>query len=835
MMAVWTVARSQLRRRWGTTVALTLLVAVAGGTVLAGVAGASRTGSAMRRFVAYSRPEDLVVVVNGLPSQANPPTDPAEIRRAVARAERLRHEVASLPQVEAAARLPYLFLAADATGQDVGNVNPFAASDPAAYRAIDRPLLLAGRMARPDRADEAVIDDVVAAQRGLRIGSTLRLWAFSAEQMSSPDSTTFGKFPAPAGPRYAVRVVGIVREASTVGAPPASIAKDAAYDGQGTALLTPAFLHRYASDVGMSEALLPGMEMLRIRLRHGLADLAAFERGVGKLVDAGDGQVHLGSDIANASAKVGRAIHLEAIAILAFAGLAALAGLVLVGQTLGRQVVNDGADSATLAAFGLTGRQLALVPLVRTAVVAAGGAIGAAGFAVALSPRAPIGLARRAEIHPGVSVDVAVLGIGALAVAAAVIGCGAVPARRRARGPSASGRSTPTPKRVGSRPLPLGAAASAGLSMSFDRGAAFGTTLLAAVAATIGIVAAGTFGVSLHHLVGDPVQQGWNWDVIVGNPNSQALEGDPSVAALERRMAGLLERNRDVGQFSGFALGDGVTIAGHTVDLAGIDQVRGSVFPTVAAGRAPASAGEIALGGDALHELGARIGDRVTVHAGSRTATMRIVGQTLAPTAGDVAPRLSGGGTVTLAGFRRLLPAVPVFQFMVRYRAGVDHDAAFGSLIHDFGREVLRPYPGGEVGDLARVSSLPYVLAALLVILAVAALALTLLASVRRHRRDLAVLKTIGFVRGQVIGAVAAQATIIAAAALAIGIPSGVAVGRSVWRVVADGIGSVSPPVVPVAAVLLMLPATLVVANALAGGPAWSAGRVRPAELLRTE
>ena len=45
-------ARAQLRSRWGTTVALALLVGLSGGLVLAAVAGASRTETAMKRFVA---------------------------------------------------------------------------------------------------------------------------------------------------------------------------------------------------------------------------------------------------------------------------------------------------------------------------------------------------------------------------------------------------------------------------------------------------------------------------------------------------------------------------------------------------------------------------------------------------------------------------------------------------------------------------------------------------------------------------------------------------------------------------------------------------------------
>ncbi|MDP9073819.1 MAG: FtsX-like permease family protein, partial [Actinomycetota bacterium] len=133
------------------------------------------------------------------------------------------------------------------------------------------------------------------------------------------------------------------------------------------------------------------------------------------------------------------------------------------------------------------------------------------------------------------------------------------------------------------------------------------------------------------------------------------------------------------------------------------------------------------------------------------------------------------------------------------------------------------------------VAFLPEVLAALLIVLGVGALALTLLTSVRRHRQDLAVLKTIGFVRWQVSATIAWQATTLAVGALVIGVPSGISAGRWTWRVVAGGLGSVSPPIVPAMAVLLVVPITVLVANLLAGAPGWSAGRVRPALAFRTE
>jgi predicted lysophospholipase L1 biosynthesis ABC-type transport system permease subunit len=117
----------------------------------------------------------------------------------------------------------------------------------------------------------------------------------------------------------------------------------------------------------------------------------------------------------------------------------------------------------------------------------------------------------------------------------------------------------------------------------------------------------------------------------------------------------------------------------------------------------------------------------------------------------------------------------------------------------------------------------------------VATIAHLLVTSIRRRRRDLAVLKTLGFVRRQVSSAVAWQASVFVGLALLVGIPLGAAAGRGLWVVFASrlGIGSVAP--LPWATLLLLVPVALVVANGLAAAPGWVAGRLRPANVLRTE
>jgi hypothetical protein len=118
-----------------------VLVGFAGAVVIAAAAGASRTDSAMRRFAAYSRPEDVTAIVNGVQGD---PSDP----KVVARGEAVRSQVLALPQIAEAGRSPYIFLGATRRGRDVGGVNAFAAADRHMFRTIERPRLLTGRLAR---------------------------------------------------------------------------------------------------------------------------------------------------------------------------------------------------------------------------------------------------------------------------------------------------------------------------------------------------------------------------------------------------------------------------------------------------------------------------------------------------------------------------------------------------------------------------------------------------------------------------------------------------------------------------------------------------------------
>ena len=129
----------------------------------------------------------------------------------------------------------------------------------------------------------------------------------------------------------------------------------------------------------------------------------------------------------------------------------------------------------------------------------------------------------------------------------------------------------------------------------------------------------------------------------------------------------------------------------------------------------------------------------------------------------------------------------------------------------------------------------PIVLAGLLALLALLTVAHALVTGVRRRRRDLALLKTLGFTRGQVSGAVAWQASTIGVIALVVGIPLGVVLGRWAWSALANNLGTVSEPIVPIALLLVAIPVVLVLLNAVAYLPGRVAARLRPATVLRSE
>jgi hypothetical protein len=340
------------------------------------------------------------------------------------------------------------------------------------------------------------------------------------------------------------------------------------------------------------------------------------------------------------------------------------------------------------------------------------------------------------------------------------------------------------------------------------------------------LTATWSFAASLNRLLDTPVLYGWNWDIKSGAPGlpgviattlRPALSNDHAVDALAVGTVSQLELDR------------------HRIDVMALEQARGEVVPTVVNGRPPRQPDEVLLGARTLDKLNKGVDDTVTARLGGRTARLRVVGRGVFPDFGD-AGQLGDGGLMTFAGFAQLQPRAERNVFLVRFRAGVDATATYGRV-----RAALDPVPTqaarrpSDLISIARIGSLPGVLAGVLAMLAAVTLAHTLASSVRRRRRDLAVLKTLGFVRRQVSLAVVWQATTLSGIALLIGVPVGGALGRWAWTWFTRQLGVSADAITPPLPILLTISATLIAANAIAAVPAWVAGRSPSALILRTE
>jgi putative ABC transport system permease protein len=350
----------------------------------------------------------------------------------------------------------------------------------------------------------------------------------------------------------------------------------------------------------------------------------------------------------------------------------------------------------------------------------------------------------------------------------------------------------------------------------------------AALAMTV-VTGALTFGVNLTRVADRPRLQGWNWDVAVGNPHSDDVA---------RTAIPLLSRDRSVAAISAIGSGEGIQarIEGQDGGLFGIDVVKGPGLVPYPEGRAPRAADEIAFGTKTMSEHHLRIGQRVSVSTGGPTRSLRITGSVLlTPSVVNNSVPLGEAVVVSGAALRALHTEAPVNVFLVRFRPTVDRAAALRQLRTEFPGTVLTAVRPPDIENLQRVSYLPTLLAILFALIAVLTIGNTLVSSVRRRRRELAVLRTLGFVRRQISAIVAWQATTVAIIAIVIGLPIGAAAGQSMWKLVTDRLGLPADAVVPTGLLTMLALIALITANVVAIAPGLMARRTEPAASLRTE
>jgi hypothetical protein len=834
----WYRFRATFGRRWPGYLALAVLIGMVGGVALGSVTAARRTDASYPKFLARTNPSDLVVEPFTKTNYS-----PSFLR-----------QLARLPHVKGVAAAVPLTAATLTPGGNLGTVllahvqlaGTLAGAD-GLYSAQDRMTIVAGRRADPARPDEVVATPVAVALLHLHVGSQVRVGLIS-------NSNAGGLYG-----RADLTVVGI-------GVLNTQVLQDSIDSGRtGFLVGTPALTREFASCCAS------GMTV-GLRLDGGGRYDTAVGQEYQQLVATSPYISSSGSELyvyvtAAIEAQAQRAIRPEAIALAVFGLIAGLAALIIGTQSMARQLRAGADDAGALRAIGAGPTMIMADGLPGIVAAVAAGALLAVGVAVALSPFSLFGPVRAVEPGRGIYLDWPVLGLGALGLVlllggmAAVIAYRQVPHRLAAREHTGDRRPVAV-WRVAAARLPVPAVEGLRLALAPGRGRTavpVRSVLTGAVLAMTVVSATLTFGASLSTLVSHPALYGWNFSYAL-----YAVQGWGSVPV---RWAGpLLARDPAVAATTGV---DFVTVQidGQTVP-AMVAPTRPAVGPHILSGHGLDGSHELVLGPATLAQLRQRVGGTVTLASGSFHVRLKIAGTATMPAIGSVltvhtsmstgalfstailpegagsgpfGPLLSGPNAILI----RLRPGVSQaaglrsMQAMSRQLTGTLNsprlEAASGGLSVADTVDLLSAQRPAEIVNYRAMGAMPAVLAGGLAAGAVAALGLTLVASVRRRRRDFALLKTLGFTRGQLAGAVAWQSSAIAVIGLVIGVPAGVAAGRWLWLAFANQLSAVPDPVVPAASIGLAALAALILANLVAALPGRTAARTRAALLLRAE
>jgi ABC-type antimicrobial peptide transport system permease subunit len=174
----------------------------------------------------------------------------------------------------------------------------------------------------------------------------------------------------------------------------------------------------------------------------------------------------------------------------------------------------------------------------------------------------------------------------------------------------------------------------------------------------------------------------------------------------------------------------------------------------------------------------------------------------------------------------------------LRYPHGADVAAVEAALTKDYGlrfNAFTVPQVPGVIRRLAETRTIAIALAVFFAVLGFVALAHSLVVGTGGRRLQIGVLRTLGFRPGQVRAAIAVQATALALAATAIGLPVGIALGRYLWHALTGDLGALDDPATPWLLVAVAVPVTVLCATALAAWPARVASRARIADALHVE
>jgi hypothetical protein len=803
--------RAELRRRWRSWLAIAILISAVGGLVLTATAAGRRTENAFPQFIAAHGFDALVYATQPVP------------------------KLAKLPEVTSVTTL---------VGSDIGQpicdcTHPI---NPNNFSVIVTPskgrspfILVSGRIPNPSDPDEVLASFNLQQDEGVSLGSVIRVPLYTRAQASASNNTPSGP-GKPQGPTVPFRVVGF--EATETEFP--SGGSTPSYD----LYATPAFARTVIPRTGVGYLYL-------VNLRHGAADLPRFDAAATNLSAAG---VEGYQNEDTPAASVESAIHPQAIGWWILAALAAVVGLAVVGQAIARQGIVESEDYPTLAALGAGRRQLMALGMLRNLVVGLAGAAGAVVVATALSSLAPLGEARIAESSTGLAFDTLVLSLGAVATVVVVFALGVWPALRATHTfRSDDGTLASRPSAVTGHLAGMGAPPSAviGVGNALERRSGgvhvpVGSALLGTVLAVIALCGTAVFGASLSHLTSTPRLYG---DPFQLSSNDTTSAGQPDPALLRA-----LEHDRAVtGITEGIAPPE-VSVNKVAVSVIAGTAIRGPLLLSAVDGHVPNGDHQIGLGATTMRQVGAHVGGIVQVtvplpSGGRRTVPFRVVSQISFPVLGGGIVSLGNGAAFTIAGYQAAVcPPGPkqaacrqAFAktlsgggLLVSVVGGAKGQAAINHYLDTDRSSVALATTPTSLINFGEAVNFPLIFGAMLAVFGAATLLHLLVVSVSRRRKEVGLLKVLGFVNGQVVSTVAWQASTVALVGIVIGVPLGLVVGQAVWRAFASNLGVVPVSVVPIRLIGVLVAGVLVVANLIAVAPALVATRSKPGELLRT-
>jgi hypothetical protein len=816
--------------RWRGYLSLVLLMGLTGGVSMGAVAGARRTQSSFGEAAAAVHSSDLYVLTRvfnptiGL----NTGYDPAVIR-AIALLPYVKH-------VETEVGLNIALLSPDDTplaGAD--GIAPVGSVD-GAFFDQDRVVIAQGRMADPRRAEEFVIDAATAKLIGLHLGEVVRLGVYTNAQSLLPGYSS--AHPPPPDRHISARLVGI----SAV-QPQDAVRDDVDAVGHTLVLFTPALTRQLLGCC--TDQTVSG-----IQLAGGSRHEAAVEAQIARIVPKG---LPFGSiRLSNTHATASRTIKPEAVALGAFGIIAGLTALLLAGQMITRQIRLGSDERMVLRALGADPAMTLADSLLGIAGSVAAGSVLASAVGVGLSPLAPLG-PYRPFVPIGVHVDWVVLAIGSAVLVVALGGFAVAaayleaPHRAARRGETRARRNSGLARAAAVSGLPVSAVT--GIRFALEPGAGRAhvpvrSAILGAALAMVVLTATIIFGASLHTLVSHPALYGWNWDYEI---NGGGGVGDIP----EKPAAKLLNEDRYVAAWAGYYFSV-LQIDGQDVPVMG-GTPGSTVRPPQLSGHGVDASDQIVLGARTLAQLHKQVGD--TVEVGVRdaaTTRLKIVGTGTLPAIGiGGAQHLEMGSgallpyTIIPAAARNIydLPQPGPNVILVQFRDGMNRAQgirSLGSIVTALGGQanggavvsVQRP---AEIINYRSLGTTPTILGTAVAASALAGLGLTLIATVRRRRRDLAVMKTLGCTGRQLAAIIAWQSSAAVTMGTLVGMPLGLALGRSLWDRFASGIHAVPQPMIPGLSLLIITFGALVLANVVAAIPGRVAARTPIARLLRTQ